>query len=243
MEFLAEGFRSLERHWRIVAMYTGLSLVVAMSIHTWQAAMLQKWLGPIDDSTIRITDFAIMVIGTTIGAGIQTIYFAQLGRAIDRPLFKVDGPLDALRRFFTTWLLLNLLLLGIIEIFKRLAVDGHPAAGGLVFFYVVAYVLYVPIGACIMFHGGAPIGDAVSPMTRLFPQTAAVIFLRLFAFSLEYSFAPFVVPTVENTTAWLVGAPALITMMVLLECVSFAAMWEICKSNRDLGDEDDDMDF
>ena len=246
MEFLAEGFRALERHWRIVAAYTLSSLAVIMAIHTWQAAMLQEWFGPVADSTVRIGDLIVMVGGTALIAAIQAIFLARFGQAIDRPLFKLDGTMDAIRRFFTLWLLLNIVMLALNEFTSNLAVEKHPAAEGVLIFVFIWHVIYIPIGACIMFHGtsrGSEIAEALAPMGRLFPQTLSIFVLRMFEFSLLFAFAGAVVPTAENGVAWLVGAPALSTMAILLECVSFAAMWEICRVFRDLDDQDDEFDF
>lgn len=246
MEFIAEGFRALERHWRIVGAYVVLTLAVVMSIHFWQYASLHDLFGDLDDRTTELIDLAVNIIGTAISAALQAIFFGYLGKVIDRPLYKLDGAGEAIRRFFVMWLLLNMVMLAISEFTNRLMIDEHPAAMGVLTILVVWYVVYLPVGASIMFHGSAKreeLSEALAPISRMFPQVILVLLLRMAEVLLLLTFGAAAIPTEEVSFMWVPGALALTTMLVLLECVSFAAMWEICRVHRDTDDEDDEFDF
>jgi hypothetical protein len=85
----------------------------------------------------------------------QAVVFSRLGKDIDRPLWKITGNAEAVKRYFLLWLALNAAATAL----DRVALWSHTVLGNdaltatLALFHAVVIVVHIPIGAAIMFLG------------------------------------------------------------------------------------------
>lgn len=166
-------------------------------------------------------------------SGVEAIFLSALGREIDRPIWKCKGPADALRRFFTPWLIINLSCITLIDIQARLALLGQSEAvllfEGLI---LIAHLCALPIGAAIM-HWGAlewrELGSALRPLLR---------FLHLLLLPLALAFFQFALVRLRGVVVAGDGSTMVLTRvvldipMILLDVLIFALVWRICMMHR-----------
>ncbi len=188
------------------------------------------------ENTIRLgRDLAIVVIAALV----MPIAFGMLGRDLARPLWKVGVPGEALRRFFSLWFLMNLLLVTVSRITGRLVEADSPLAGLMIGLTIILYATYIMVGAAIMYHGGfgtESISKAVTPLVREFAQTGLLLLVALFTVLV----ALFTDIDTDNIS-WLWHAPVSGVLSAVLECVIFCGAWIICMTSQET--PDDDLDF
>jgi len=246
VEFLREGFRAVERNWRIVALYTLSIMVVGLAQMTLFFLQRNDLMGLGEESLKRFTEFGSDLVVVALGAAIQSVAFGALGKEIDKPLYKIGGSTDALKRFFTMWLLLNLVIWLLVEWVLWAGTNDHPTTGLALLFFWLWSVSYLPIGACIMFSGTTEpgeIGNSLAPLGRFFPGFLAVALLLTVEFFFGLYFAPSLAPQDNMSLNWIPGWSALLALSGLIHCAAFAAVWEICRAHRDQDEETDDFDF
>ncbi|NIA13305.1 MAG: hypothetical protein GWP08_04435 [Nitrospiraceae bacterium] len=170
----------------------------------------------------------------------SAIAFSRLGKSIDRPLWKISGGREALRRFFPMWLLLFIPLLCIDHLTAWASVPPvkHNLAGLAFLTMLVAHAVVIPIGACIMFHGSAErahLREALRPLARQFPPSAVILFLGGMMFV-------FVILLIDatHTQRWL--WPAIDIVSGYFDCLIFSGVWLICMMDRQMP-EDNDFEF
>ncbi len=164
----------------------------------------------------------------------QAVFFAQLGKEIDRPLWKCADARTALNRFWLPWFIINLVFITVFRLQWRFA-QSDSGDSVLIFEFAILllYLFAIPVGTCIMHWGRldwTELGDALSPMAKHFPLLLAVLGLNFFQWMLHLMVG-FSLP---ESQSWglapllaLVNAP-----FALLDCVAFAATWQICMIHR-----------
>lgn len=167
----------------------------------------------------------------------QAVVFSRLGKAIDRPLWKIEGDAEAVKRYFVMWVALNAAATGL----DRAALWSHAVLGDdkltatLALFHAVVIVVHIPIGAAIMFLGPfewRKLPECLRPLWRQFPQTLVVVLFN------GVWFALFILLLAQTESQqWL--RPALQVVFAYVDCVVFAATWFICMLDRQEPEEID----
>jgi uncharacterized membrane protein len=176
---------------------------------------------------ILLMDFGF----TAFIALVEAVVFARLAKDIDRPLWKVEGDGDAIRRFYGLWFALG--LIGMLT--ARLS-------GGILLPVIIVYSVLTPFGACVVFHGrlkGNEIGPMLEPLAAEFPNTMLVLLLNFAQLALVIALA---LQIPKDTLAWTWQVPLVHGVAAYFNCVVFAATFMICKTHRDTF-EDVDIDF
>ncbi len=174
-------------------------------------------------------------------AASQCLAFAMLGKAIDRPVWRIGGPGEAMRRFFTLWFGLNLVEVAIVRV-QTAAYDIWGPGGPGTFLWGLVFataVVSVPFGAAVMFHGKlvwSELSEALQPIFRFGTQVTA---LCVATFAILMALLSMQGTALE--TPWI--QPGLRIIFALWECVVFTGVWLLCITNRESPVEDDDFDF
>ncbi len=178
-------------------------------------------------------------------SAVQALFLAQLGAAIDTPLWKYKGAQDALQRFFIPWLIINLFLITLVDIQTRfLAADREDVAALLELLVLAVHVFSVPVGACIM-HWGAlewkELGDALRPLGRLLSLAILPFAIGFIQYALANAR---LLGLRENMLADLVFLSVTDVPLMLIEVFIFALVWRICMHHRSLPPvEENPFDF
>lgn len=195
-------------------------------------------------------DIAILLVFVHVIAFAQTIAFSRLGREIDKPLWKVRTDGDALKRFFMMWALMNLTANGFLRVGNMDFGGGDAAAINVMLSFMAlgAFILIIPVGACVMFTGHASsrnLGEALAPLSRQPARTGTVLLIMIVEqFTVFFFFSAMVGPEGQMP-------PLLVRLgfemasgivQVYLECLAFAATWHLCMVDRETVDEID-LDF
>ena len=130
---------------------------------------------------------------------------------------------------------------------------GQVMAGFTVFYAIVGIAsplvgrfvdrhgarIVIPIGACIMYHGGldwAHFGQSLKPIARQFGLAFLAIFLSFLGYFLLN-----VVRALDPEVHKGIIVPAGITIpLALLDALAFCVIWRVCMINRDTPEEDSD---
>ncbi len=185
--------------------------------------------------------FGIDLFVAAATAATQCLAFAMLGKAIDRPVWRIGGPGEALQRFFTLWFGLNLVEVAIIRVqVAAYSIWGQGGPGtalwGLVF---ATAIVSVPFGAVVMFHGKlvwSELSEAMQPIFRFGTQVAALCIATFAVLLVLLS-----MQEAALATPWI--QPGLRIIFALWECVVFTGIWLLCITNRESPLEDDEFDF
>lgn len=250
MELLNHGWDTLKRMPRPVAVYIGWLIVITISYRVF-STVLEDQLKEANPAL-----FGLLRLGGTIAlaaaaALVTAIYFAELGKGTDRPLWKCAGATDAARRFFLIWFLCNLVLLTTEQFLMAAAERSDDQASAiLVPIYLFFSVSYLPVGACVMFYGKLhwpELGEALQPILRELSNVILVSFILFISILLQITI-PFFFSLVLDPETPLALAnlllPALLILPVgVLECLAFVIMFQICMVHRSTDYDSDDFDF
>lgn len=248
MQLLAQAEAALVRNWRAILIYVASSVLVVTAY-----SHLVTYLDTIVSPETNPKPFWFVSVGLVgdviqivIIATIQAVAFAWIGQEMDRPLWKSAGWTDSVKRFFSFWLILNLLYVTSAKFTVALPESIRDDVELLTFFFRFGLTLFgIPIGACVMHGGGLhwkELPGMLSPMFQLFPMAAVAIGLGFLQFALILV-TIIVVPEPMLKSPWLWSAVNV--PIVFLECMSFAVMWLVCMHYRDIASESggDDFDF
>jgi len=167
----------------------------------------------------------------------QSIAFARFGKDIDRPLWKIAGDKEAVKRFFKLWLVLNAMVVACYELFVSALVllDSERLAAVLFPLFALAGIVYVPVGACIMFYGRFErqgLGEGFAPLMNQWPKALVL----LCANGLLFFFSLYLIAGAQDRL-WL--QPIVDVIFGYFDCLIFAATWLICMADRHPPDADD----
>lgn len=239
MAFLKQAFAGPFRVPAALILYAA-ALILSSWLHYGVEHVLETeaWgaMPPAAENTIRLgRDLAVVVLAALI----MPIAFAMIGRDLARPLWKVGVPGEALRRFFSLWFLMNLLLITVSRITGKLMEADSPVAGLMLGILIILYASYIIVGAGVMYHGRFGTEDlpkALAPFVREVGQTGLLILVALFTVLV----ALFTDINVENLS-WLYHAPVSGVLSAVLECVIFSGAWIICMTSQETPDNDLDL--
>lgn len=249
MSLITEAERSLVRNWRTILLYIVVSMVV---IGVYRAAinefehMVPEAVKPKPDWFVTANLIADISLACLIGL-LQACAYARLGRAIDNPLWKCRDDWEALRRFAEIWIILNLLYFALNQAQASLETQGQTGLADSVGLLAILWnLIYVPVGICVMHHGGLKglkPSEALMPLLHFLPRTLLVVGLGI----LQVALFPVIVlsfPAAMQKLPWLI---ALVNFpLIYLECLGVAIMWITCAEYRAVAAEhqdDDDFDF
>ncbi|HPO16987.1 MAG TPA: hypothetical protein PLI09_26350 [Candidatus Hydrogenedentes bacterium] len=246
MLLLKHAWNSLVHNARPCVLYVLFNVLAAFTYHAVDHAV--SGLIPKNQIPSWAVGYSIAVdiLLAALSSVFQAVFFSQLGREIDKPLWKCRNDRDALRRFFLPWFILNLVF---ITMFRLQARFAQPASNETFFVFefgiLLMYLLAVPVGACIMYWGRldwAEFPESLSPMSRQFHLLINVLGLNFLQWILHAAvgFALY-----DNTLGWWL-APTLAIInapFALMECLAFAAMWQICMIHRTSSYEQDYSDL
>lgn len=259
MNLITNAERALVRNWRLILLYVFLCVAVVALYRVAGNAFDQALNGgtlPTPEQLAEINPKPTWYIASRLIADVvlavlvsllQACAYARLGADIDRPLWKCGDDREALSRFGLIWVILNLLYFTLMQLQSSFSDQEQLALAALFGLLALAWnLLYVPIGICLMHHGGLKdlrLGEALMPLLHFLPRTLLVAglgFLQLVLFDLLLSS----VPAPLRGMPWVL-APINIPI-IYLECLGVAIIWQTCAEYRAVAasfEDDDDFDF
>ena len=246
MRFLREAIDAVQENLSSLALYLAITVSGGCLQMGYTAIVWHFDLDTTHERAVETGALLAALILVAVWAFAKALAFSRMGRELDKPLWKVKGDWEAVRRFFGLWFLLDLVCLSSVYCTGRLmAMEQGGGAAALYFVYFLLSVVSLPIGACIMFAGRADLrrmGEILAPLARELPRTLVVLL---------FSAAQFLLIDGLGNEAYDRGAAPvfLVTTFAVLnviggycECVVFAGTWLLCKADRDTVREDD-FDF
>jgi len=193
----------------------------------------------LDPTALAYTIVSAVLVAVLVSAT-QSVVFGMLGREIDRPLWKLSGSVEALRRFFPLWLVMNLVVVGLELSLQWVLVQIENTSLGalLLALWMMALVLYLPVGAGIMFWGKLEwdkLGEIFAPLLRQIGRTLQIILL-----SLGVSMLSLYLLSVTAGLPWL--TPAVVVIGGYFDCVIFSGIWLVYLFDRQ-NPEEVDIEF
>ena len=238
-DLLRLAVRGVQQSVSAVFIYWAVTLPVATLI----AASLWWWRSdaPVDviDSNTLLFAFITNIVKVSASAVAASLAFSNIGREIDKPIWKGPRGIDAIRRFGPIWFVLYMIPLLVHLLFLVIAMwsgETGYAAQGMLFFLILAGFI-IPVGACFVFTGGfvrSEIAELLKPLGRNLSATLLLILFSIFAFGflsfLQTPKGPLSIPFYVAITA----------IDGYVECLIFAAFWELCRFDRDHPASEDD---
>ncbi len=252
-ELFNEAFRAVWRTASAVALYLVIIAVGSLAFTAARSVLLNADDDPSPSVAATLLAMLLDVLMATAGAIAACLAFSRMGRELDKPLWKVEGDLEALRRFFLPWFILGLGVTTVYRVLMTAAAqteDPFMALFGLMT-YVFLAAFVIPIGACIMFLGQfswSTMGESLAPLSRQFVYVVGfllfgfLVYMMLFMLAIGFPHRP----GLDAPEAWLATGVFLLLDLLgaLSECVVFAGIWLICRMDRDtVQDSSDDFDF
>ena len=239
MAIIRAALQAVQRNYGPLLFYIGVGFAVYSARLALDALVIAPRSEDFGENLIRMYSFAIDIVAVAIVAMAQTVAFSRIGREIDRPTWRVENDMDAIRLFYTLWLLLGLLNVAAIRFLDIVVtrMDEPPVQFALAMMWLTGAVLLVPFGAAIMFYGRVgrrEVGEAVSTMLRQFPHTFLIAIIGIFA-------GMFLINLQPDLPLW--ARPALAIADGYVDCLLFASMWLVCIYHRDEYEHPDDEDF
>lgn len=242
LALVADALQSLKRSPAIVAGYVlfccGSELIVRLLLQLLPEST-PELEGP---AWARLVVLAAYVVLAVIVSAAQAVLFARLGKAIDKPLWKCEDDREALHRFFSIWLLLNMLILLILRLMVVSRRQELEALGVMLELALMfGFALFFPIGTSVMYmkvEHWRDVPAALKTILSQFGLSLMVMFLGFFS----YSYTVLMQGVFGNEPGTLVPVLVISMPVVFLDCLSFAAMWRVCMIHRDSPPEED-LDF
>ena len=187
---------------------------------------------------------AMYLLEAALWGAMQAVIFARLGKQIDRPLWRSANDLDALRRFFMLWFILNLLFVCTHAILSyAVRASNDELVWFLLFVLMLLTMVLLPAGACVMYYGRLVWQELDRALQPLLGQLHLVIFV--FAVLFAQYIANFLGQGSYRPPDKALFEPALYIALLtvplaFLECLAFAMMWRICMIHRDVRHEETD---
>lgn len=240
VEILAQAVSVVQGNLKAFAIYIAITVTGGSLLTT--ASYLTG--GPAEPGTVTGASFAALlaleVVVAVLFSLAQCIAFARFAREMDYPIWRIGSDRDAVRLFFKPWIALNLLyLIPLVSASWAYEVLGNEdMAGSFSLLGLFATVVYIPIGACIMFFGAVErpsTAECLAPLTRQFPKTLVVLLLSAaVVFMCQLMFG------LTRSQEWL--HPLIFIIFGYFDCVIFTAVFLVCMLDRQ-APEDIDSDF
>lgn len=226
---LQSAQKDLKLQWREVIGYTAGIFAVQALFRAADLALHGMEGGWV--SAVRI--LVLCVLACAVSA-LQAVFFARIGKRIDFPVWRCGGAGEALRRFFSVWLILNLMVLASVSFHLRALVSGaSDLAVTLEFMIMALAALFIPVGAALMHREGGlsnPPSPALMPLLRQFRQifpvmllgVAQLFILRVLQFAVSM-----------DTVQGLLLVSAADAPLAALDCLMFAMTWRVFMLDRE----------
>ena len=239
MAIVRAALKALQRNYAPLLFYIGVGFVIYSARLAFSALIIEPRSEDLGENFIRLYSIAVDICSVAIVAMVQTVAFSRIGREIDTPMWRIENDRDAIRLFYTLWLLLGLVNIAAMRFLVIIvaATDEEPVQFALQMIWLAGAVLLVPFGAAVMFYGRVgrqEVGEAVSTMLRQFPHTFLIAIIGIFA-------ALFLMNLQPDLPLW--ARPALVIADGYVDCLLFASMWLVCIYHRDEYVHPDDEDF
>ncbi len=257
MNFYREAAKALRQNIQPVAFFVAIGFLLSGADSAIRLFVLQ----PAADSPDRTLGLALVgwqICYAAIAAAAQTIFFARIGREMDKPLWHVLTDRDAFERFYRLWLLLALLTMVYVQTLGAL-LSSDADAGTVVLFLASVFTLATlatVFGANVMFYGGAGRQEVREAFSTLGRHVAVIVAICLFGILVGLLLHDLSVSSAElgrapgHAAAWYQTAGALALGMLagaldsLASCFIFAYAWILCIFDRDHYEHPaDDFDF
>ncbi|MFP4501753.1 MAG: hypothetical protein ACLFTT_12185 [Candidatus Hydrogenedentota bacterium] len=240
-QLLADALKSIERNRSLVIAFIVLVTAFEVAFTAVELPFVDQLHEGKAPPGLRAFDLAVQLAHAAIYSALLAVVFARFGKDIDRPLWKCQSDGEAVSKYFAPWFVISLLFLLIQQLLRLSQAQGNADLQALgLFLFMTLYVLAIPIGACIMYHGGfggAPLSESLKPIGRQIGSVVVVFLVDLGGF-LVLIILPAVIPR-DLPLVLAVVAPI---PLAFIDCLAFAAMWRICMVNRD-SPEDNDYDL
>lgn len=245
MRILLDSIRALRENSSAAAVYVLLCVGTSALKRTGDLLIGSEdifTVGPVVLRSYQFTMDLLIALGYTMAC---VLAFSRIGRAIDRPLWKIATDREALRRFFVLWLLIDLALVTTSRLLQR-AVEGASSSEPALFLFlllVAMSLLAVPVGACVMFSGRFQWRDVpanLAPLVHRLSLTFSVMAVNFLAVVFAFDTVPrlAVIWPELSKALWfrsLVDVP-----LAVVDCYVFAATWLICMLHRNESAQQDD---
>lgn len=237
MRELKEGFHLVGRFPGPMLAYLGALIFVEAFLLGSAKLIARPAVAAFLHGELSLTLTACQLVAIAVAAAAQVIAFSEFAARIDRPLWKVRGWKDPLRRFFSLWFLLQL---GAILMFKALdkiaAVSANEDLNLALFLQALLYVaLIVPLGVCLMFAGRPFAWKSLVPLVNRPGAAAAIIVFSFFVTAwLQISLLS------QGKDAPFYVTPLIDLLSACFDFIIFAAMWALCMFDRQHGPPDYD---
>lgn len=239
MPVLLEAWKALRRQPVALLGYLAAAMLVVGPIYfsdAWVAGAYPKEALPGWLPLLSTAQDVLLLLGVSAA---QAVFFAMLGREMDRPLWRCLGHRDALSRFFVVWLLANGIIVLLIRLQVRAAVANLPEL--MVFLELLnffATILLPMVAASVMYQGRlvwSQLGEAFAPFLQFPGLVFPVIFVHLTAYLTHAVLGGLMAGGGLSPLA----QTLLILPVAFLDILAFAAMWRVCMHQRDHGHRPD----
>ena len=239
LDIFLRAVQSVQRNLSALAVYLVIT-VGSSTLATVVNNLVTPPGSPPAHGSALIYELALNAFLVLTAAAAQAIVFARMGKEMDRPLWKIGGDREALRRYFPLWAVLN----AVIMIFNLLAFEvpayfEEERLGFIPFWMlIVAVSAYIPLGTAIMFHRGfewRKLGEGLTPLRRQLGKTLLVMLAGAILFFFYLSLL-----AQTDSQRWL--RPVIDVIYGYFDCVLFSATWIICIFERQMPPEID-LDF
>lgn len=238
---VADALEAVQRNLKAFILYASITAAFTLAVILSQRFVLDGQEGAMAGAYSSIYAIVLDILNAGITALAQCLAFSRIGRDMDKPIWKVDGDLEVLRRFYVLWFLINLALLAGLSLISLAQTSTSDAS--LVFSMFLVWLLMaaftVPLGASIMFCQKAGREEFVRASNTLADQARRTFPLILFAFCIY-----FVIYTLAGSgplPSW--ARLFLVIVECYANCAIFAGTWIICMTHRDEDSDFSDFDF
>ncbi len=236
---VSEAFASVQRNYRALILYLVATIGITSLTLAFDTLIIDPRRDTLDVVYLRTYDFLADIVTAVVYALTQAIVFSMMGAEIDRPLWKVSGVRESVRKFFSLWLILMLVNIALGRFTERADESGYPAvAYVLSSCWLVWLVIVVPLGSAIMFYGRAGLQEirlAQNTFARQFPRTLVVFFIALAIIVLFQTVLSYDLPKWTRPFLGMIDGYG--------DCLLFSCTWILCMLHRDEDGEDIDFDF
>lgn len=235
MDLIRDAMNAVQRNWQALLLYAGIIVVLSACITVANQYVDIPEEDPFGEPGLvayGVVANLILMFGMALA---QSVGFSRFGKDIDRPLWKISGDLEAIRRFLPLWVGLNAInfLTQILAGWYATAYGPSAFTNLLSLLALVVVMLYIPVGAALMFiktSDWTHVVEAIRPLIRRYPKTLLVMVFtalldRLQMFLLE--------GTQERVWLW----PLVDLAFAYFECVIFSAVWLILMFDRQTPEE------
>jgi hypothetical protein len=255
VNFYREAAIALRQNGRSVLYYIAAGMLIAALDAMLDLFVLAPASGEAPDTALNLALIVSSILMVALGALASTIFFARVGREMDKPMWRVADDRDALRLFYRMWLLLGLLTLAYARVMEQF-LSSADSTGLIVFlctFFIWATLLNV-FGAFVMFYGRTgrdELNAAFGTFAHHLGPIIAVSLVGLLAglMLVDAQQRILQIGTAADATPMHLALRVLLTTLLggadsLVSIFIFAYAWLVCIFHRDHFEEPgDDFDF